>query len=63
MRWSEIWTPSGICIAANGFRDVEVTSRVIDDYNGATAHIAIFIDITEGPQWFVSKLDLAGRFR
>ncbi len=44
----------------NGFRDVQVTSRVIDDYNGVKAHIAIFIDITEGPQWFVSKLTLRG---
>jgi outer membrane protein insertion porin family len=45
---------------SNGFRDVVVSSRVLDDYNGATAHIAIFIDITEGPQWFVSKLSFEG---
>jgi outer membrane protein insertion porin family len=44
----------------NGFRDVEVTSRVLDDYNGAKAHIAIFIEIVEGPQFFVSKLTLEG---
>ncbi|HEX5227340.1 MAG TPA: outer membrane protein assembly factor BamA [Bryobacteraceae bacterium] len=44
----------------NGFRDVEVSSRVLDDYNGNKAHIAIFIDIAEGPQWFVSKLTLEG---
>lgn len=45
---------------ANGFRDVQVTSRVVDNYNGVPAHIAIFIDITEGPQWFVSKLVIEG---
>jgi len=45
---------------ANGFRNVEVTPRVLDDYNGAKAHIAIFIDIAEGPQWFVSRLNLEG---
>ncbi len=45
---------------ANGFRDVEVTSRLLDDYNGATAHIALFIEIKEGPQWFVSKLVIQG---
>jgi outer membrane protein insertion porin family len=45
---------------ANGFRNVEVSSRVIDDYNGVQAHIAIFIDIAEGPQWFVSRLALEG---
>ena len=47
----------------NGFRDVKVTSRVLDDYNGETAHIAIFIEIAEGPQWFVSKLGVRRRFR
>jgi outer membrane protein insertion porin family len=44
----------------NGFRDVVVMPRTLDDYNGVKAHIAIFIDITEGPQWFVSKLSLEG---
>jgi outer membrane protein assembly complex protein YaeT len=44
----------------NGFRDVVVTPRVVDDYQGVAAHIAIFIEITEGPQWFVSKLSLEG---
>ena len=33
---------------------------MLDDYNGAAAHIAIFIDIAEGPQWFVSKLIFEG---
>ena len=45
---------------SNGFRNVEVTPRVLDDYNGVPARIAIFIDITEGSQWFVSKLALQG---
>ncbi len=45
---------------ANGFRDVQVTPRVLDDYNGVKAHIALFIDIAEGPQYFVSKLTLQG---
>lgn len=45
---------------ANGFRDVMVTSRILDDYNGVPAHIALFIEIAEGPQWFVSKLTLQG---
>ena len=44
---------------ANGFRDVEVSSREIDDYQEA-AQIAILIEIKEGPQWFVSALDLEG---
>lgn len=45
---------------ANGFRNVEVSSRVVDDYRAVKAHVAIFIDIAEGPQWFVSKLALQG---
>jgi outer membrane protein insertion porin family len=45
---------------ANGFRSVEVSSRVLDDYNHVKAHIAIFIEIAEGPQWFVDKLNLEG---
>lgn len=45
---------------ANGFRDVMVSSRILDDYNGVPAHVAIFIEIVEGPQWFVSKLTLQG---
>ncbi len=45
---------------SNGFRDVMVTSRTLDDYNGVKAHIALFIDIAEGPQWFVSRLTFEG---
>ena len=45
---------------ANGFRDVEVNSREIDDYQGKSARIAILVEIKEGPQWFVSALDLEG---
>jgi len=44
----------------NGFREVEVTSREVDDYQGTSGHLAILIDIKEGPQWFVSKLDFQG---
>src|SRR5882724_2259372 len=45
---------------ANGFRDVEVTSKEVDDYEGKVGHIAIFVEVKEGAQWFVSKLDLDG---
>jgi len=45
---------------SNGFRNVEVSSREVDDYQGKQGQIAIFIDINEGPQWFVSKLELTG---
>ena len=45
---------------SNGFRDAEVSSREIDNYQGKTAQIAILVEIKEGPQWFVSALDLEG---
>jgi outer membrane protein assembly complex protein YaeT len=45
---------------SNGFRDVEVTSREIDDFAGQIGHIAISIEVKEGAQWFVSKLEIEG---
>jgi outer membrane protein insertion porin family len=44
----------------NGFRDVKVTSKVVDDYNGTVGDIAVFMVIQEGPQWFVAKLEVTG---
>jgi outer membrane protein assembly complex protein YaeT len=44
---------------ANGFRDVEVNYRVEDDYEGEN-QLAVFINVSEGPQWFVNKLDIVG---
>jgi len=45
---------------SNGFRDVDVTSTMTDDYQGKEGQIALFIEIKEGPQWFVGKFDLEG---
>ncbi|MGC2659399.1 MAG: POTRA domain-containing protein, partial [Bryobacteraceae bacterium] len=45
---------------SNGFRDVKVTSRIVDNYHGRKNQIAVFIDIKEGPQWFVSQLNIEG---
>lgn len=44
----------------NGFRDVKVTSKVADDYQGRIGDVAVFITIEEGAQWFVSKLEIVG---
>jgi outer membrane protein insertion porin family len=46
--------------SSNGFRDAKVTSRIQDDYGGAKGHLAVFIEIEEGPQWFVADLLLEG---
>jgi outer membrane protein assembly complex protein YaeT len=45
---------------SNGFRDVEVTSEVPDDYRGKENEVAVLIDIKEGLQWFVSELKIDG---
>jgi outer membrane protein assembly complex protein YaeT len=45
---------------ANGFRDVKVTPEVIDDYQGKEGKMVVVFRIEEGPQWFVSKLDVTG---
>ncbi|MGE5644868.1 MAG: POTRA domain-containing protein [Acidobacteriota bacterium] len=42
---------------SNGFRDVEVKTRV---QRGKDDTIGVYIDITEGPQWLVSKLNITG---
>ena len=45
---------------SNGFRDVEVSGKTADDYKGFHGHLSVQIDVKEGPQWFVDKLDLQG---
>jgi outer membrane protein insertion porin family len=45
---------------SNGFRDVVVTSRVEDDYRGKTDDQAVHIEVNEGPQYFVARLDVEG---
>jgi outer membrane protein assembly complex protein YaeT len=45
---------------SNGFRDVKVTPKVTDDYQGRTGDIAVVLQVAEGLQWFVSKLDFDG---
>ena len=45
---------------SNGFRDVEVKSRVVERYRGNANDIAVYIEINEGRQWLVSKLEIEG---
>ncbi len=45
---------------SNGFRDARVTAKTQDDYRGTKDHLAVFIHIQEGRQWFVSKLSIEG---
>ncbi len=46
--------------AANGFRNARITSRIEDRFRGKHDHLAVFITIEEGPQWFVSRLSIEG---
>jgi len=45
---------------SNGFRDVQVSGRRVDDFQGKGGHVAVFVEIKEGAQWFVSKLSFRG---
>ena len=45
---------------SNGFQDAKITSRTIDDYRGQKNHLAVVIQIKEGPQWLVSSLKFDG---
>lgn len=45
---------------SNGFRDVAVTSQTTDDAKGKKGDLAVAINIDEGKQWLVSRLDVTG---
>ncbi len=45
---------------ANGFRDAEVTSKIQDNYRGQQDYISVSLEVREGPQWFVDKLEIEG---
>ncbi|MBL8227046.1 MAG: BamA/TamA family outer membrane protein [Bryobacterales bacterium] len=45
---------------SNGFRDVEVKSRVERNYKGKEREVAVFLEVVEGQQWFVNELEISG---
>jgi outer membrane protein assembly complex protein YaeT len=45
---------------SNGFRDVKVTSRLVDNDLGKINNITVFIDIVEGPQYLVGHVQVEG---
>jgi outer membrane protein insertion porin family len=45
---------------SNGFRDIETTHRLEDDYKGIIGNQAVFIEIKEGPQYFIDSLQVDG---
>lgn len=45
---------------SNGFLDVKVSQHTVDNFGGKQNHIAVFIQIAEGPQTLVSQLSIEG---
>jgi outer membrane protein assembly complex protein YaeT len=45
---------------SNGFRDAVVKTETIEDYAGTAGDVAVAVQITEGPQYRVSKLTIDG---
>jgi outer membrane protein insertion porin family len=45
---------------ANGFRQIQIKSTVQDNYEGVEKHLAILMDIQEGPQTLVGDLKIVG---
>jgi outer membrane protein assembly complex protein YaeT len=45
---------------SNGFQDAAVTHRIVDDYQAKVGEMAVFLDIHEGPQYFVGSLQVEG---
>ena len=47
----------------SGFRDCKVTAKSVDDYQGKTGNVAVTMEIEEGPQYTVGKIDMQGIHR
>ncbi len=45
---------------SNGFRSVDVSARIDEDYKGVHGHLSVILQVKEGPQWFVDKLTIDG---
>ena len=46
----------------NGFRQVQIKSEVIDNYQGVEAQLAIILHVEEGPQTLVGALHILGSY-
>ncbi len=45
---------------SNGFRQVKIQTKVDDDYHGSDNHLAVHIQIEEGPQTLVGEVHVVG---
>jgi len=56
---SDVATLQGL-YRSNGFRDVQIQTKVDDDYKGEAYHLAVHLNIVEGPQTLVGGLHIEG---
>jgi outer membrane protein insertion porin family len=56
---SDVSTLEGL-YRSNGFREAQIQTKVEDDYKGVANHLAVHLNIVEGPQTLVSGLHIAG---
>ncbi|MGA9977669.1 MAG: POTRA domain-containing protein [Candidatus Sulfotelmatobacter sp.] len=56
---SDVATLQGL-YRSNGFRQAEIQTKVDDDYKGVANHLAVHLNIVEGPQTLVSGLHVVG---
>ncbi len=45
---------------ASGFRDANIASVVDPNYRGKNGELGVVLEVKEGPQWLIGKLDLVG---
>ncbi len=46
--------------SANGFRDVDVRTRIEHGFGGKRNDMAVYIEVVEGSQWLVGNLEVTG---
>jgi outer membrane protein insertion porin family len=56
---SDVATLEGL-YRSNGFRQVQIQTKVDDNYEGAMNHLAVHLNIVEGPQTLVGGLHIVG---
>jgi outer membrane protein insertion porin family len=64
-RYSEVLLKSDVAslkalYVSNGFRDVKIETKVDDDFRHVENHLAVHIQIQEGPQTLVGKFRITG---
>jgi outer membrane protein insertion porin family len=45
---------------SSGFREADIESKIDMNYHGKNGELGVVLEVKEGPQWIVSKLDLEG---